>query len=227
MVLQSHDYGKTWTEPVQFCGYVGRLYDAVVQDGIIYAVIFCNDMHVGVKPEHVYRLYRSCDNGKSFQLLSIIDIEGIGHSYGALQFRPDGSLIAYSNNIWNGYLLSQSISEDCGKTWKRLPDARLSEGIRNVQISRLGPGYVIHGRGYRDSPYGKGLVVYTSKDALNWDDGILLEPDKPSCYYSNNLRLVKPDGSETLLVQYSELYKDDPVNDKTVNVMHRFMHFEN
>ena len=46
-----------------------------------------------------------------------------------------------------------------------------------------------------------------------------------SCYYSNNLRLKKPDGSETLLVQYSDLY-GDPENWKCVNVMHRFMHFE-
>lgn len=225
-VLQSYDFGKTWTEPVEFCQYAGRIYDAVVHDGIIYAMIFCNEYHIGEKPEHVYRLYRSLDNGKSFEEVSIVDIETIGHAYGALQFRPDGSLIAYSNNITNGYLLSQSISLDLGRTWEPLADVKLSEGIRNIQISPLGPGYVMHGRGFRSARYGKGLVVYTSKDALHWDGGILLEPDKGSCYYSNNVRLVKPDGTETLLVQYSDIYKDDPVNFKTVNVMHMFLHFE-
>ena len=225
MTLQSSDYGKTWSKPVEFCKYAGRLYDAVVRDGIIYAVIFCNDYHVGEKPDHLYRLYRSQDNGASFQLASIIDIESLGHAYASLQFRPDASLVAYADNIWNGYLLSASVSNDLGLTWKRQPDIRLSWGMRNVQVSALGNGYVMHGRAYQDSPWGKGFALYTSRDGLEWDDGILLESDKPSCYYSNNLRLKKPDGSECLLVQYSDLY-GDPENRKCVNVMHRFMHFE-
>ena len=226
MVLQSHDFGKTWTDPYELCEFEGRVYDAAVHDGVIYAMIFCNPNHVGKTPEHLYRLYTSRDNGKSFQLASVIDIENIGHAYGALQFRDDGSLIAYANDIGNGFLLSESISYDLGKTWKRLPDAVLPEGIRNVQVSRLGPGYVMHGRAFRNASWGKGLIVYTSKNAVNWDDGILLEPEKTSCYYSGNLRLVKPDGSETLLVQYSDIYGDTFENAAAVNIMHMFLHFE-
>ena len=226
MVLRSSDFGKTWTEPVELCEFPGRVYDAVVRDGVIYVMIFCNENHVGTKPEHLYRLYRSCDDGRTFQLVGVIDIENIDHAYGALQFRPDGALVAYSNNIKDMYLLSSSVSYDLGQSWERQPDVRLSEGIRNIQISQLGPGYVMHGRACRNSPWGKGFVVYTSKDALHWDDGILLEPEKCSCYYSNNLRLVRPDGAEKLLVQYSDIYVDDPANYKTVNVMHMFLHFE-
>ena len=226
MTLQSFDHGKTWTEATEMAPYAGRLYDAVVHDGIIYALLFCNEEHVGVKPEHLYRLYSSRDNGKSFQLASVIDIDNIGHAYGALQFRPDGSLVAYANNIWNGYLLAESVSEDCGLTWKRRAECRLSLGIRNIQISRLDGAYVMHGRAYQDAQWGKGFVVYTSKDALNWDDGFLLEPEKTSCYYSNNLLLKKPDGTETLLVQYSDKYGDTPQNATCVNVMHLFMRFE-
>ncbi len=226
MVLQSHDFGKTWTEPYELCEFEGRVYDAAVHDGVIYAMIFCNPNHVGKTTEHVYRLYTSRDNGRSFQLASVIDIENIGHAYGALQFRDDGSLIAYANDIGNGFRLSESISYDLGKTWKRLPDAVLPEGIRNVQVSRLGPGYVMHGRAFRNARYGKGLIVYTSKDAVNWDDGILLEPEKTSCYYSGNLRLVKPDGTESLLVQYSDIYGDTFENAAAVNIMHMFLHFE-
>ena len=47
-----------------------------------------------------------------------------------------------------------------------------------------------------------------------------------ACYYSNNLRLVKPDGSETLLVQYSDTYGNTPANTAAVNIMHMFLHFE-
>ena len=226
MTLQSFDQGKTWTEPVEMAPYAGRLYAAVVHDGVIYALLFCNEEHVGVKPEHLYRLYRSHDNGKSFHLASVVDIDNLGHAYGALQFRADGTLVAYANNIWNGYLLAESVSRDGGLTWERQPECRLSLGIRNIQISRLGGGYVMHGRAYQDATWGKGFIVYTSRDGLHWDDGFLMEPEKSSCYYSNNLLLKKPDGTETLLVQYSDRYGDTPANATCVNVMHRFMHFE-
>ena len=231
MVVQSHDFGKTWSKPFEFSPWEGRIYDAVVRDGVIYVLQLCNPEHVATKPEHLYRLFASSDCGKSFHLESIVDIETIGHAYGALQFRPDGSLVAYANDIWNGYLLAESVSDDLGRSWRRLPSVRLKEGIRNIQVSRLGDGYVIHGRAFRDSKFGKGQAIYTSKDGLNWDDGILLEPEKVCCYYSNMLPLKHPDGKEELLLQYSDSVLDDPdtaneTNWGHVNVMHRFLHFE-
>lgn len=226
MVLRSHDGGKTWSTPALFCPFAGRVYDAVVRDGVIYVLFFCNENHVGTKPEHLYRLYCSHDNGETFHVQSVVDIGSTGYSYGALQFLPDGTLAAYTNNIHNGYLLSESISCDSGNTWKRLPDVRLSEGNRNVQISALGDGFVMHGRAYRDAPFGKGRAIYTSKNGLDWDEGILLEPERVSCYYSNMLNLKMPSGDEKLLIQYSDLYNDPGVGKSAVNVMHSFLYFE-
>lgn len=224
MYIQSFDLGKSWTAPVEFCPYEGRIYDAVVRDGVIYVLEFCNPHHQGKNPEDLYRLYTSHDNGATFQEESVVDIETIGHAYGALQFTADGTLLAFANNIQDGFLLAVSESRDNGKNWRRLPSIRLSEGVRNVQISNLGNGYVMHGRAKRDGLYGKGFVLYTSKDCLNWDDGILLEPEKEHCYYSNNLPVHLPGGEEKLLVQYSDLYGN--MDGGTVNVMHLFLTLE-
>ncbi|MBR2439262.1 MAG: exo-alpha-sialidase [Lentisphaeria bacterium] len=223
IILQSYDYGKTWTEPREFSQYEGRIYDAVVKDNVIYVMELCNPNHVCVQPEHLYRLFCSTDNGKTFQERSVIDINNINHAYGALQFRDDGSLVAYACNIPNGFEFDASISYDNGASWERYPTIKLAKGIRNVQISKLGDGYVMHGRGcHKDAPWGRGFVFYTSKDGLNWDEGFLLEEFKTSCYYSNNLLLKEPGEPEKLLVQYSDKYAKH-IDGKSVNVMHVFL----
>lgn len=218
MTLQSRDGGETWNEPRELGAWRGRLYDAVVRDGVIYAMMFCNEHFVGKKPEHVYRLYRSIDRGASFEEVSVVGLAHRGSGYGALQFRPDGSLLAYACRIGNEYLVPVSISHDLGKTWRRLPAIRLKHGIRNIQIARLSGGYVMHGRAFQGVPCGKGFVFYTSRDGLKWDDGILLETEKRLCYYSNNLVLKDPDGAERMLVQYSDVYEG-----RKVDVMHRWV----
>ena len=220
--LQSYDFGKTWTEPQEFSTYKGRIYDAVVQDGVIYALELCNENHICTAPEHLYRLYCSKDNGKTFQERSVVDINNIDHAYGALQFLADGTLAAYACNIPNGFELDASISKDNGISWERVPTMKLDKGIRNIQISRLGENYIMHGRGcHPDAQWGRGFVFYTSKDGFNWDEGFWLEEYKVSCYYSNNLRLCEPGEPEKLLVQYSEHYGGV----KKVNVMHIFLNF--
>ena len=218
MTLRSLDGGETWTEPRELGPWKGRLYDAAVHDGIIYALEFCNKDFVGRKPEHVYRLYRSVDRGASFEEVSVIDLAHCGSGYGALQFRPDGSFLAYAGNIDDGHRLAVSCSFDLGKTWRRLPTIQMKHGIRNVQTARLGRGYVMHGRATPDGGCGRGFVFYTSRDGITWDDGILLETEKELCYYSNNLVLKDPDGAERMLVQYSDAY-----DGAKVNVMHRWV----
>lgn len=221
--LQSYDNGKTWTEAREFSPYKGRIYDAVVKDGVIYALEVCNEEHICTKPENVYRLYCSYDNGTTFQEIGIVDINTPGHAYGALQFLDDGSLAAYACNIGNGFELDASISRDLGKSWERVPTIKLAKGIRNIQIARMKNGFVMHGRGcHPEAPYGRGFVFYTSKDGFTWDEGILLEEFKASCYYSNNLLLCEPGEKEKLLVQYSELYGGI----KKVNVKHLFLTLE-
>ncbi|MBO5309199.1 MAG: exo-alpha-sialidase [Lentisphaeria bacterium] len=215
LVIQSFDLGKTWSEPVEFGPWKGRIYDAQVKDGIIYVLQSCNEEFICENPGDQYRLFVSTDNGKSFQVQSIVPVNSDNHGYGALNFRPDGSLLAYVCKIMNSSLLEVCCSCDNGKSWKRLDPIPLKEGIRNVQIAPLGKGYVMHGRGGRNTEWGKGQVIYTSADGIDWNDCILMEPEKQACYYSNMLPMTNGE----VLLQYSDLYAED----NRVNVMHRFL----
>ena len=221
--LQSYDYGKTWTEPKELSPYKGRIYDAVVKDNVIYAMEVCNDNFVCKEPEHVYRLFCSTDNGKTFQERSVVGLNAVDHAYGSMVFRDDGSLVVYGDNIPNGFELDASVSYDNGYTWEQSPTMHLAKGMRNVQVAKLGNGYVMHGRGsHPDVGSGCGFVFYTSKDGLNWDDGYYLEESKKLCYYSNNLLVREPGQPERLLVQYSDQYQEGTWR---VNVNHLWLSF--
>ena len=222
MVIQSYDLGKTWETPYEFSPFKGRIYDAKIKDGVIYVIETCDEDFLTEVKGPRYRLFTSRDNGKSFQEESIINIESYKRGYGALLFRPDGSLIAYACYHLDSYFLDAAISHDNGKTWERLPAIPLKYGIRNVQIAKLADGYVMHGRAWINGLWGQGQIIYTSKDGIEWDDGILLDPYKNSCYYSNMITLQDKDGKDYILLQYSDLYTDDA----QVNVMHRFLQLE-
>ena len=72
-LIKSCDGGKTWSEPIEWCPYAGRVYDARYYKGAIYVLIFCNEQHEGTLPEHQYRIYKSTDGGNSFAwFLSIL-----------------------------------------------------------------------------------------------------------------------------------------------------------
>ena len=223
LVIQSYDLGKTWEKPVEFSSYRGRIYDAKIKDSVIYALETCDKDFLSEIKEPRYRLFTSHDNGKSFQEKSIVDFDSYKRGYGALQFRPDGVLLAYACNIEYGYSLEVSLSRDNGETWEKQQPISLKYGMRNVQIAPLEKGYVMHGRAWiNEGGCGKGQVIYTSVDGLNWDDGILLETEKKVCYYSNMLPLKDENGKEYVLLQYSDLFSESA----QVNVMHRFLSIE-
>ena len=72
-MIQSYDLGKTWEKPVEFSSYKGRIYDAKIKDGVIYALETCDKDFLSEIKEPRYRLFTSHDNGKSFQEKSIVD----------------------------------------------------------------------------------------------------------------------------------------------------------
>lgn len=222
LVIQSYDIGKTWEKPVVFSAYPGRIYDAAVKDGIIYAVETCDKDFISDITENRFRLFTSSDNGKTFQEKSIIDIDSYHRGYAAMQFLADGTLAVYTCDLDTSYYLDLSLSYDNGATWKKQEHIRLKSGMRNVQIAPLGKGYVMHGRAWLNELWGCGQVIYTSKDGINWDDGIVLEPKKTACYYSNMLPLKDENGKDYVILQYSDLYADDA----RVNVMHRILTVE-
>ena len=210
-VILSTDGGERWSKPYEMCQYKGRVYDAVYHNGVIYALEYCNagEGHFcGEKPEHLYRIFISEDNGRSFRELCVVPIDYLGRSYGALLFDDEGKLHVYGYNLHDERNIDHAVSLDCGKTWKKTETCYLAKGIRNIQVAQMDGIYIMHGRAEQQT----GFVLYTSKDGYTWDEGELLAEVKQYCYYSNNLVLKDKDGSNRLLVQYSESYGGSRVN---------------
>ena len=212
----SDDGGETWSDPRELSGYRGRVYDAREHDGKIYALLHCNDAQVtftGNDPEHVYRLYLSEDRGESFRELSVVPIPVNGRGYGAMIFRPDGSLVVYAYNTHDECHMDWAISYDGGASFAGTGKSYLDKRIRNPQISLLDGTYVLDGRAGA-----KGFVFYASSDGFEWSDGLMLESERGPCYYSNGIVLRDPAGGKRLLVQYYDIYERC-----CVNVMHMWV----
>lgn len=213
-VIISRDEGKTWTQPQEMCPYDGRPYDALYRDGVIYVLHFCNEHFLGSKPEHVYRLYKSYDNGKTFEEESIIPFDTTRRGYGSILFDTEGKLHAYAYNEAAECEMDHAISCDNGKTWTLCKPCHLENGIRNPQTALIDGIYVLHGR----SKDVKGFVFYTSENASDWDEGVFLaHTPGAGAYYSNNLNLTDEKGN-FLLVQYSAPYDGNKVNVMHMNV---------
>ncbi|MBR6791209.1 MAG: exo-alpha-sialidase [Oscillospiraceae bacterium] len=209
--IRSTDGGLTWSEPFECIPYRGRIYDALYRDGVIYVLIFCNEHFLGSAPEHVYRLYKSTDNGLSFEEVSVIPFDTLRRGYGSILFDDAGVLHAYAYNESAEREMDHAISTDCGVTWTVCAPCYLAEGIRNPQTALIDGVYILHGR----AEDWKGLVFYTSENGQDWDEGSYLVRKKALCYYSNNLNLRDEQGNY-LLVQYSDAYDGYAA----VNVMH-------
>lgn len=204
MCTRSTDGGMTWSEPYECIPYRGRIYDAVYRDGVIYALIFCNEHFTGTAPEHVYRLYTSTDNGQSFQECSVIPYPDTLHrGYGSILFDTDGRLHAYAYNEAAEREMDHAVSEDNGRTWTVTKPCYVAKGIRNPQTALIDGVYILHGRGEK----GADFVFYTSENGVDWDEGIyFIDKKGAACFYSNNLNLRDEKGN-FLLVQYSDTYE--------------------
>ena len=210
--ITSSDKGKTWSEPKVYSPYRGRTYDAFYHDGVIYVYHLCNEHFTGTLPEHVYRLYRSYDNGKTFEEASVLPIDPIGRGYGSILMDDKQVLHAYAYNVNAEEQMDHAVSYDFGKTWTLLEPCYLAKGIRNPQTALIDGVYVLHGR----AGGLKGFVLYTSEDGSHWDEGtMLVHKEGVSAYYSNNINL-KDEKGNFLLIQYSESYDGN-----RVNVMHQ------
>lgn len=202
MITYTDDAGENWSTPAEMSPYGGRVYDARYHDGTIYTLHFCNEYFLGEKPEDVYRLYKSTDNGETFQEVSVVPFDTVGRGYGAMIFDPQGGLHVFAYNSNAEEQLDHAFSADGGKTWELWEPCYLAQGIRNPQIGFLDGTYVLHGR----AGGVKGFVFYTSSDLKSWDEGTLfIAKEKAYCFYSNNLPLRDERGN-FLLVQYSDVY---------------------
>lgn len=220
MIVRSTDGGKSWTEEYEMCAYKGRVYDAVYHNGVIYALEFCNDGtgdFCGEKPEHLYRLFKSENCGESFSELCVVPIPSMGRGYGSILFDNDGTLHVYAYNINDEKHMDHITSRDCGRTWDTPDHCFLDKGIRNPQTALVNGIFILHGR----SDDWQSFVLYSSCDGETWSEGTILETGRLGCYYSNNIVLKDSNGSEKLLIQYSQTYAA-----YCVNIMHTFLTVE-
>lgn len=224
IVFRSEDGGETWSEPVEVCSNRGRIYDAMVCDGIIYFVMVdAGGEWKTSTPDDHYSFYKSEDGGKTFTFVSHVPaVEN--NAYGDIEVMEDGAFICYIYNLKDEYNLNYHISYDKGLTWTKSGKSFLAKRIRNPQVARVKGGYILHGRsGCETFELPFHFVLYTSKDGINWDEGtyICMENSGRNAYYSNNLVRDNEDGSQRILIQSSVPY-DGP----RVNVAHWFLDIE-
>jgi hypothetical protein len=125
-----------------------------------------------------------------------------------MTLRDDGALICYEYDNGDEFNLVYHISFDMGKTWAESGKSYVAKRIRNPQVAKVNGGYLLHGRsGLNSFDLPIYFVLYTSKDGIHWDDGTYLcEKRGNGAYYSNNLVLSHPDGSQRVLIQSSIAY---------------------
>jgi len=206
----SDDQGATWSKPIPLHPDPGRVYDAILRDGTIY-VLLKTGADVEICGDAPYYLLVSTDNAESWSVRSTVDFDRVQDTfYGAMIFRPDGSLIAYAYDLNDEHNLKYTISTDLGNTWSATRRCFFEKRIRNPQIAWFGGRYILHGRsGSRSDSrvVGGHLILYTSKDAVNWDEGHYLRMREARAgAYSENVTIHLPGGKERLLIQSSHAY---------------------
>jgi hypothetical protein len=214
VAVRSEDGGETWQAPRVICDKKGRIYDALVRDGVIYLLMLANDDFLAAKPEHRYYIYKSEDHGESFSLYGELPGDTKGHAYGAMVVREDGSLVCYEYDSTDEFNLVYHISRDMGRTWEESGRSFCAKRIRNPQVARVGGGYILHGRaGCISKELPMHFVLYTSEDGIHWDEGrYIYAHEGQTAYYSNNLVMERDDGAERILIQSSIPYSKGCVN---------------
>ena len=158
----------------------------------------------GCLPEHVYRLYRSADCGRSFEEVSVLPFDTHEKVYGTMDFAPDGALIVYIYDKLDEGHPPYTISRDGGKTWCAPRRAALEKRIRNPQLRFYDGWFLMYGRSGHYTPP-QNFVLYTSPDGENWDEGTYIcERKAGNCFYSNSVIVHTPQGGTRLLIQASD-----------------------
>lgn len=214
VAVRSEDGGETWEAPTVICDKRGRIYDALVKDGVIYLLMLANKDFLAEKPEHRYYIYQSEDHGKTFSLRGELPGDTKGHAYGAMTLREDGALVCYEYDSADEYNLIYHISRDMGLTWEESGKSFCAKRIRNPQIAKVKGGYILHGRaGCTTDELPMHFVLYTGEDGIHWDEGrYIYACEGKTAYYSNNLVLDGADGSQRVLIQASVPYSKGCVN---------------
>ena len=226
----SHDHGNTWEGPREIdpeatVEEVSMTYNGsfVCSDSGTLYIVFIGGVEAMCPGPH--SLYATTDDGESFERRSFLPFQKT-FNYGTGQVLEDGRLVVYTYPHLGGkgddqtgvpadqndeHNLPYVISQDGGRSWSEVRTAYFAKRLRNPQMSeKIGDRYFMHGRSglYGDDP--RNLVLYSSGDGLNWDEGIVLKRNsrKDGDAYSANAVVGKrraKDG-ERLLIQSSVAY---------------------
>jgi len=227
--LLSLDNGHTWSEPRDVdpgatVDDISLTFDAVfTHEGEVFIVFMGGSEDYCPGP---FSLYVSDDNGRSFHRRSLLPFDN-DYYYATAGVLSDGRIIVYSyayhseDNV-NEYDLPYVISSDGGRTWSRPATARFARRLRNPQLSaQIGGLYFMHGRSGNKGQDAKNLVLYSSPDGINWDEGTILykkEFGGGDCYSANEvIGKHNPSSPRRLLIQSSISY--DPASSR-VNEHH-------
>ena len=210
--LLSRDHGRTWgeareIEPGADVREVAREHASLVHGDTLFVLFNAGTRGQWPGP---HTLYVSTDNGESFTRRAILPLDERTW-YGAMTVTPDGHLIAYSYRTADEFHLDYTISEDGGHTWSEVKKTHFAKRIRNPQVSEpIGGLYFLHGRSGQEGDDPRHLVLYTSTDAVNWDEGVFLNKGSTRDLdsYSTNEAIGRwdPDTPNRLLLQSSIAY---------------------
>lgn len=221
--LLSYDNGHTWTE--------AREVDkpaTVEQISMTYNASFVHENELFVvfvgggagSPQGPYSLYVSSDNGETFRKRSDLPFpKEMSYLYETGGVLDDGNIIVYTYpRDEDEHYIPYVISKDKGYTWSEIRTSYFEKRIRNMQMSdKIGDFYFMHGRSGSRGEDPRNLVLYASKDGINWDKGLFLNKvQKGGDSYSANEAIGKYDPSKPkrLLVQSSIAYRGSRVNIK-------------
>jgi hypothetical protein len=212
----SKDNGVSFTEAKPLFDKRGRIYDVLYKDGTLYILFFANPELPGKAHSEEYdlELYISSDNGNTFEFRSKLPFDTmINCYYGTMEFTKTGTLIAYTYCDKDEFHLKYVISTDNGITWSENRFAFFKKKLRNPQLIRYNDLFFIHGRGGDPKEFYGSLMLYSSADGINWDDGQYL------CYakaglgaYSNNFLIHMPNGQNRLMIHSSQAYEKSKTN---------------
>jgi len=224
--LLSHDNGETWSEPFEIdksasVNDISLTFNAsFVYDNEVFQIFMGGSEGPAVGP---YTLYVSDNNGKSFSKRSTLPMDPSDY-YSAASVLDNGDIIVYSYPYGKGKNADEKhlpyvISKDKGYTWSDIKTTYFAKALRNPQMSeKIGDYYFIHGRSgsFGDNP--DNFVLYSSKDGINWDDGIYLmsrqlTPGGSDCYSGNAIiGKYNQNSPERLLIQADVSYNGSRVN---------------
>ncbi len=224
--LISYDNGYTWSD-LKLVDENASIDDLTlmhsdagtfVYEGNIYAVfIGCGSSDYS---DEKHSFYVSEDNGETFRKISDNFFAGTpAGKHMSANVLDNGTFVIYSFNPKDEFHLPYVVSSDKGKTWSEVRYIYMEKRMRNAQVSeKIGDYYFMSGRSGNLGCDPSCLVLYTSKDGINWDRGLFLNKvQKGLDSYTANEVIGKYDPStpNKLLIQSSIGY-----NGLSTNVEH-------